>query len=370
MTSRPTVLASAVLALALLGDSLLYAVLPLHASTFGVSLTWVGVLLSANRIVRVFAYPMLARLAATGIRDFTITAAAAGALSTLAFATGSGAWMLLAVRLAWGVAFGCLSLSTLAYATASQVDAGTRVGLSLSVRELGPLLSLTAGTAAVAAFGVRPALAALGTLSLTAIGLAAALPDLAAPPRATRAPTIRLLRRGDWLSFCAGFALDGVFPATIGLLLAQSKGLENALLGTGLLLAFKRIAVLLLAPAGGRASDRFGADVVTTAGFAIAAAGAVSIASGGVIAGAILISCGAAITTASIPLVVATRHSDDRLAALARAGMARDAGAAAGPLAGLALFGAGPVVVYAALAVVFAGVAGRAGGVRRAGASG
>ncbi|HEY8171881.1 MAG TPA: hypothetical protein VIH21_02240 [Dehalococcoidia bacterium] len=42
MTSRPTVLASIVLALALLGDSLLYAVLPLHAATFGISLAWVG----------------------------------------------------------------------------------------------------------------------------------------------------------------------------------------------------------------------------------------------------------------------------------------------------------------------------------------
>ncbi|HEX2059491.1 MAG TPA: MFS transporter, partial [Thermoanaerobaculia bacterium] len=76
MTSRPTVLASIVLALALLGDSLLYAVLPLHAATFGISLAWVGVLLSANRIVRLFAYPLLPRLAATGLRRFTIAAAA------------------------------------------------------------------------------------------------------------------------------------------------------------------------------------------------------------------------------------------------------------------------------------------------------
>src|SRR5215203_4723180 len=66
MTSRPTVLASVVLALALLGDSLLYAVLPLHAATFGISLAWVGVLLSANRVIRLFVYPFLPRIAATG----------------------------------------------------------------------------------------------------------------------------------------------------------------------------------------------------------------------------------------------------------------------------------------------------------------
>ncbi|MGZ8781769.1 MAG: hypothetical protein ACXW31_17765, partial [Thermoanaerobaculia bacterium] len=124
MTSRPTVLASIVLALALLGDSLLYAVLPLHASTFGVSLAWVGVLLSANRIVRLFLYPFLARIAATGLRRFTIAAATLGALSTLGFAFGSGGWALLASRIAWGTAFGSLSLSMLAYATASRHDAG------------------------------------------------------------------------------------------------------------------------------------------------------------------------------------------------------------------------------------------------------
>src|SRR5688572_29430002 len=85
MTSRPTVLASTVLALALLGDLLLYAVLPLHAPSFGVSMAWVGVLLSANRVIRLFVYPFLPRIAATGLRRFTITGAALGAVSTLAF---------------------------------------------------------------------------------------------------------------------------------------------------------------------------------------------------------------------------------------------------------------------------------------------
>src|SRR5688572_9586731 len=117
MTSRPTVLASIVLALALLGDSLLYAVLPLHAATFGISLAWVGVLLSANRIIRLFAYPLLPHLATTGLRRFTIAAAALGGVTTLTFAAASGAWVLLASRVAWGVVFGALSLSTLAYAT-------------------------------------------------------------------------------------------------------------------------------------------------------------------------------------------------------------------------------------------------------------
>ena len=338
-------LASMVLALALLGDSLLYAVLPLHASAFGVSLAWTGVLLSANRIVRLFVYPFLGRIAATGLRRFTVVAAVLGATSTLTFAAGSGAWPLLASRVAWGAAFGGLSLSTLAYATASRDAAGKRVGLSLSLRELGPLASLTVGAAAVAALGVRPTLAALGMVSLAGVALAMRLPEPRIDPERATAPSKR--RSAEWLSLVAGFVMDGVFPTTIGLLLARSAGPGEAVFGAGMLLAVKRIAVVLIAPLGGRASDRFGGVTVTAAGFLTAAAGAFFIGSDRVILGALILSCGAAVTTTSLPAAVASGDLGERIRALARLGMARDAGAAAGPLVALLLFDAvGAATIY------------------------
>ncbi len=360
MTSRPTVLASLVLALALLGDSLLYAVLPLHASTFGVSLAWVGVLLSANRVVRLFLYPVLARIAATGLRRFTMAAATLGALSTLGFAFGSGAWALLASRIAWGTAFGSLSLSALAYATASRHDAGKRVGLSLSLRELGPLSSLTAGTIAVSALGVRPALGLLGVVSLLGVAIATLLPDarihLASRRRSPR-PTGH-----EWLSAVAGFVLDGVFPATIGLLLARSADVSGAVLGAGMLLAFKRIAMVVLAPISGHAADRFGGGVATIAGFTVAATGAFFIACDSTIAGAVLLCCGAAVTSTTIPVSAARHAGLERVQALARLGIARDAGAAAGPLVALAVFDvAGAVGVYAAAGALLVAIPVRRG---------
>ena len=357
MTSRPTVLASIVLALALLGDSLLYAVLPLHAATFGISLAWTGVLLSANRIIRLFAYPLLPRLATTGLRRFTIVAAALGGLTTLAFAVASGAWLLLASRIAWGVVFGALSLSTLAYATEWSEVAGRRVGLSLALREVGPLSSLTLGAAAVSLAGVRPALAALGMLSLAGVVVAMRLPELRiANERSGTA--LRLPVAADWLSLAAGFVTDGIFPATIGLLIARSSGAGEAVIGAGLLLGIKRVAVIALAPVSGHAADRFGGRIVAAAGFGIAAAGALMIAVDGVIAGAILISCGAAATTTAIPVSIAVRDADERVAAFARAAMARDAGAAAGPLAALLYFeAAGAGLMYSAAGVLLAAMA-------------
>ncbi len=340
-------LASIVLALALLGDSLLYAVLPLHAHTFGVSLAWVGVLLSANRIVRLFAYPFLPRIAATGLRRFTIIAAGLGALSTLVFALGRGAWVLLASRLAWGMVFGALSLSTLAYATERSEVAGKRVGLSLSLRELGPLLALTAGSAAAATFGVRTALTALGVMSLAGVFLAMLLPEQKSMTYQTASTARRRARTAELLSFVAGFIADGIFPATIGLVLARSAGTGAAVAGTGMLLGFKRLAVVVLSPIGGHAADRFGASVVTTAGLAIAAIGAAAIGFDRVIVGAVVLSCGAALTATTIPAAAAVGHPEERVGALARVGMTRDAGAAIGPLLALAVFDeAGAAATY------------------------
>jgi MFS transporter, DHA1 family, inner membrane transport protein len=356
MTSRPTVLVSIVLALALLGDSLLYAVLPLHAKPFGISLAWVGVLLSANRLIRLFVYPFLPRIASTGLRRFTIAAATIGAFSTLAFSVASGPWMLLASRLVWGVAFGSLSLSTLAYATASH-DAGKRVGLSLSLRELGPLLSLTVGAIAVAQIGVRPTLVVLGVASIGGIFVAMRLPDIAIVREESDGRLFRLPRNAEWRSLVVGFVTDGIFPATVGLLIARSSGLLNAVIGTGMLLGFKRIAVVVFAPVSGHAADRFGGDIVTAAGFIISAVGTLCIACGGVVGGAILVSCGAAVTTTSIPISVAAHHARARVAALAGVGMARDAGAAGGPLVALVLFDfAGATVLYSVAAALMAAI--------------
>lgn len=335
--SRPTALASAVLALALLGDSLLYAALPLHAATFGISLAWVGVLLSANRITRLFAYPLLARVAGlTGLRRFTIAAATIGAASTLGFAFGGGAWPLLGARIAWGIAFGSLSLATLAYATAETEGAGTRVGVSYALRELGPLASLTGGMLLVATAGMRPALAILGAISLLAIPVALRLPPQAAEATARR-HALRFPSRSEVLSATLGFVADGLFPATIALLLARSAGTAAAAIAAGTVLALKRAAVVILSPVSGRAADRFGVPAVVSTGVITAAAGAFLIGMEHIVTGSLILLSGAAVASASLPVLASQDRQGDRMTSLGRLAFARDAGAAAGPLVALAL---------------------------------
>jgi MFS family permease len=355
MKSRPTVLASAVLALALLGDSLLYAALPLHAKTFGISVAWIGVLLSANRITRLFAYPLLPRVTEiAGLRDFTIGAAALGAISTLWFAVASGPWPLLAARVVWGTVFGALSLATLAYATDAADGAGVRVGISLSLRELGPIASLTAGMLLVTTTGIRPTLITLGVISLFAIPIAFMLPRPVQAKRAAAIPERRApanVNRHDVLSATMGFVSDGLFPATIAVLLLESEGASTAAMAAGTILALKRAVVVVLGPIGGRVADRFGALRTSIAGFVITATGTILIAWGNVLAGAIVLVSGAAVSSTAIPLLANTDNERARLSSLARLGLARDVGAAAGPLIALPLFAAiGGALLYAVAA--------------------
>ena len=57
------------------------------------------------------------------------------ALTTFAYAFGSGFLTLLAARIGWGLAFAALNLTALVYAAASRDAAGRRVGLSSAIRQ-------------------------------------------------------------------------------------------------------------------------------------------------------------------------------------------------------------------------------------------
>ena len=68
------------------GDALIYVVLPLYPSAFGVEIATVAILLSVNRVIRIVGYGWVAPLARRfGANTLTAAACAAGALSTLGY---------------------------------------------------------------------------------------------------------------------------------------------------------------------------------------------------------------------------------------------------------------------------------------------
>ena len=90
----------------LAGDLTLYAVLPIVAGTAGMSLTGIGVILSANRFVRFISNPIVGYLLDSRRRKrFLITGYFIGAFATLIYQFYEIFWIFLLGRILWGVAF-------------------------------------------------------------------------------------------------------------------------------------------------------------------------------------------------------------------------------------------------------------------------
>ena len=98
-------------ALSLLGDATLYTVLP-HpdiSAQLGITLSMVGLLLGANRAIRlVLNGPVGILYDRFPRRRLLIAALALGAGSSIFYAVGYGFWPLLMGRISWGVAWSLL----------------------------------------------------------------------------------------------------------------------------------------------------------------------------------------------------------------------------------------------------------------------
>lgn len=274
---RPILTIGAVMSLALLGDSLLYVALPAHAGELGLPLWSVGVLLGANRIVRLVTNGLAARLfRRVGGRGPVIAAGVGSAVTTAMY--GLTPWFIpfLLARFAWGTCFSILRLGafTVVLAASQPSTRGRLVGTYQSVSRVGSVTSLLLGSLLVEVIGYHAAFALLGLATAPAVLLALALPAAAyqpeghRPPRPTATPPRPRLDR--WFGgrrlvavklgmLANGFAVQGVVLATLTLALAEVAGTADgaAALG-GLLVAFRWGADLFLAPGLGHLSDRVG----------------------------------------------------------------------------------------------------------------
>ena len=337
ITWKTVVTSSSILSLALVGDALIYAVLPVHAEAFGVSLIWVGVLLSANRFVRVFAYGRIAEFAQRfGLRRLCIAALLAAIVSTAMYGLATGAAALLLARILWGLAFAALLLVTLGHAVHDRDRVGSRLGWSRAIQHVGPVLALVAGAWLTGVLGPRTVFVWLALLTATAIPLALSLPvDRigSGTPISTRSlgrPTLI-----DLLFALGGFGVDGVFAVSITLLLAQELPLDLAVMSGASLLAVRHVCDAVGAPLFGGIGDRHGAGRILVMTMACTAAGFFGIAWGFTIAGALLMLFSRSALTVLGPAVVVRRMSATQpvIGDLARMHAWRDLGAAVGPLA-------------------------------------
>lgn len=176
MNRKAVVVISLLTAACLLGDSMLYIVLPIHFQSAGLTSLWeVGILLSVNRLVRLPLNPLVGWLyGRMSSRSGVLFAGvlAVGTTLSYGFCQGFAAWLLL--RCLWGVAWTFLRLG--AYFTILNVSGDTNrgyyMGLYNGLYRLGSLGGMLAGGYLADQFGLGTTAIFFSALTLAALPFA------------------------------------------------------------------------------------------------------------------------------------------------------------------------------------------------------
>ena len=384
MRIRPIIPAGMVYAVAptaavIMGDSLMYVVLPVAASEFGAgdqlglsTSFWIGVALSINRFVRLVSNAFAALVYQRfGVRWPFVASIGLGALTTLAYGLGSGLAVLLLARAAWGVSYSCMRLA--AHLTAFRVGTsdmrGRLMGFFNSGQRLGSLVAVTAGALLYQLTNREVTFAVLAVVGLLGIVVAVRVPDLR--PERVR-PTVKsiLERLNAWdlavsrlpgygrklrvpllsislMGFATAFAANGLAIATVAPYLAEFADENGRVFGgplavvtlAGILVGLRWASDLGLGVPLGHLSDRIGRRTSIAYGMAamFASLGMMVLFDSpiAVIVGMpLLFMAGVGVSAALDAAMGETSTGATRAAAMGRYATWQDLGAALGPFAG------------------------------------
>lgn len=261
-------------ALSLMGDATLYTVLPTHTEQVGISMAAVGILLSANRFIRLFlnkptgiAYDSSLR------RRLFVPALLIGALSTAVYAGTHGFWPLLAGRLLWGIAWSGIWIggATIIMDISNNDNRGRWTGWYQTWFYLGTSLGAIIGGWLTDIWGFSLAMwVGAGLTALGAVFVYFTLPETRM--LADQKSEINNKNSNDiWqpgfefytvitINGINRFITAGVIAATLALLVNNHLPNTNIILGvasvTGLLAGFRTILSMFSAPLSGIISDK------------------------------------------------------------------------------------------------------------------
>jgi MFS transporter, DHA1 family, multidrug resistance protein len=354
--------------LALLGDQMLYVFLPSHPAAAGIAAASLGLVLSANRIVRLAANSLGGFLSDRLGRHRPYQLGMILALvSTAGYLVSHSLWPLLVCRALWGIAFSLLAVGGISimldHSTAA--ERGRTVGMYQSLLQFGAVLGLVLSGLLTDRLGYRGTL--MIYVPLTALGLGVALWVLRGGHEAwartegavtqDSQSTLADLRRLDprllapaYVFFVTRFAGSGVVMATLGIylkMLAAEAGSSAWLMPvaslTGILLAVRGLAGMVVTPIAGYLMDRLGdRRLVAATGMLVLLAGLVVLVGGHgvglVIAGVVLAAMGEGFSQPAV-VVWTGDGAPPHLRGVVMGGLstAGDLGAALGPLVGYAL---------------------------------
>ncbi|NWF56596.1 MAG: MFS transporter [Syntrophaceae bacterium] len=264
--------------LSILGDSFLYGNLPVEAENLGIALPLVGVLLSANRLVRLISNTWASSVFEKfGPRRPFIASTVLALITTALYGVGWGFAVFLLARMGWGIAWSALRQGgyQAVWAGGTTVK-GKLMGLLWGMIRLGSAFSVVMGGYLRDLWGYRAGV--LGVMSVSALAIPVAF-SIRWPAEAQRISSSRQSLWQGWrealktergrrllLAGSIHTLFEGVLIATASLFLARRLGNFDFLSGlgirigtiAGLLLALRWTSDILFAPGIGWMADRLG----------------------------------------------------------------------------------------------------------------
>lgn len=275
---RQVIAVALVTACCLLGDSMLYVVLPIYWREAGLTSLWeVGILLSVNRLVRIPLGPFVGMwLQRTEGRAGLLIAAALACVTTFSYGL-QGFWLWLAMRCLWGIAWTILRISgfSLVVSASTPHNRGELMGLFNGLYRLGSLGGMLVGALLVARYDLQVASLVFAVCALPAFLLICMYIPRSFIRKETGDHPGSGLRTSLWkngsvrLTLVSGLLLalsyQGVFASTVSRLFEER---QPVVLVGGLMIGAAVMASVLqgvrwgwepwAAPQCGRLADRYG----------------------------------------------------------------------------------------------------------------
>lgn len=262
-----------------LGDSLLYVALPLVHSSFGLSIVHVGILLSANRLVRFISNTFAGYVyGKKPLKCVLVAAIIAAFFINLSYGYIEGFLPFLLMRLCWGITWSFLRLggyiSVVSFS--DELNRGRYMGIYQSIASIGFLSGGLIGGILLDSWGYTSAnlLLAFGTFLVIPIAftLKNKQTETSEQDQVKRLDIQTLIGNSELLRIGVGIMLTKLFlgsliSSTLSLYLLEIFGSEGvSLLGrevgiaslTGFLLSFRIFTRFLLGPVIGGLSDKLG----------------------------------------------------------------------------------------------------------------
>ncbi len=351
----PVILVSTAVAFSLLGDMALYTILPLNFHEFGLLPFQVGILLSANRWIRLLTNHLAERLTSRYNLALLFSGALiSGSGAALIYGTVPPFILFLAVRFLWGFCWSLIrQIGVMTSINSAEENAvGRAVGYYNGIARMGSITGTLLGGILFDMTGFSAVFYIFAAVSLTAVPLGLGglrfIPDAAdrrldVVEGGNGGSIVPLLLQG----FVAGAIGRGMIMSTMGFILKQQAG-ETITFGqivigiatiNGIMLASRHVINSIASPFLGSVMDRLGHERGVMIFFTI---GAVNLVLAAVLPGllpllVLMITFFIIDTTLNIGL--ATESGKRGPKAYASFASATDLGGAIGPVIGWTLYG-------------------------------